>query len=109
MAHRKGAPKTGGRKRGTANKVTVADAQDVCRDGAGVGEALATLVEVMRDKAASPSARVRAAECVLDRAHGKAAPVLEAKDPDFVPLTERLKFYAQRDRPGFTRPGDRPG
>jgi hypothetical protein len=33
MAHRKGAPNTGGRKRGTPNKVTVADARDVCRDG----------------------------------------------------------------------------
>jgi hypothetical protein len=62
------------------------------------GEALATLVEVMRDQAASPSARVRAAELVLDRAHGKAAPVLEQpRDRDFVPLAERLKWYARRD------------
>jgi hypothetical protein len=51
----------------------------------------------MRDMTAPPSARVRAAECVLDRAHGKAAPVLETKDPDFIPLAERLKFYEQQD------------
>ena len=52
----------------------------------------------MRDKAASPSARVRAAELVLDRAHGKAAPILEQpRDPDFVPLAERIKWYMRRD------------
>jgi hypothetical protein len=35
---------------------------------------------------------------VLDRAHGKAAPILEQpRDPDFVPLAERLKWYARRD------------
>jgi hypothetical protein len=35
---------------------------------------------------------------VLDRAHGKAAPVIEThRDPDFVPLAERLKFYAQQE------------
>jgi hypothetical protein len=40
------------------------------------------LVEVMRDKTASPSARIRAAELVLDRAHGKAAPMAEQpRDP----------------------------
>jgi hypothetical protein len=61
-------------------------------------EALATLVEVMRDKTASASARVRASELVLDRAHGKVAPVLEQpRDPDFVPLAERIKWYMRRD------------
>jgi hypothetical protein len=56
-------------------------------------EALATLVEVMRDKAASPSSRVRAAELVLDRAHGKAAPpaIETNREPGFVPLAERLE------------------
>jgi hypothetical protein len=89
----------GGRKRGTPNKVTVLmrgtfteTAQEFSAD------ALATLVEIMRDKAASASARVRCAEIVLDRAHGKAAPILEQpRDPDFVPLAERLKWYARRD------------
>jgi hypothetical protein len=52
----------------------------------------------MEDEGASASARVRAAECVLDRAHGKAAPVLEQpSDPDFVPLAERIKYYMRRD------------
>jgi hypothetical protein len=61
-------------------------------------QALAVLVQVMEDEGASASARVRAAECVLDRAHGKAAPVLEQpSDPDFVPLAERIKYYMRRD------------
>ena len=93
-----GSRKTGGRKRGTPNRTTIKMGGTFAETAKEFdGEALATLVEVMRDKAASPSARVRAAEIVLDRAHGKAAPTLEAKDPDFVPLAERLKFYAQQD------------
>jgi hypothetical protein len=61
--------------------------------------ALATLVEVMNDKATPASARIRAAEIVLDRAHGKAAPpaIETNREPGFVPLAERLKWYARRD------------
>ena len=48
---------------------------------------------------APASARIRSAEIVLDRAHGKAAPILEQpRDPDFVPLAERLKAYVRRDQ-----------
>jgi hypothetical protein len=35
---------------------------------------------------------VRCAELILDRAHGKPAYL---QDPDFVPLAERLKWYAR--------------
>jgi hypothetical protein len=85
-----------GRRRGTPKilmRGTMAEtAQEFSAD------ALATLVEIMRDKGASASARVRCAEIVLDRAHGKAAPILEQpRDPDFVPLAERLKWYVRRD------------
>jgi hypothetical protein len=94
-----GSRKTGGRKRGTPNRITIRMGGTFAETTKQFdGEALATLVEVMRDKSASPSARVRAAELVLDRAHGKAAPILEQpRDPDFVPLAERLKWYARRD------------
>jgi hypothetical protein len=94
-----GSRKTGGRKRGTPNRITIKMGGTFAETAKEFdGEALATLVEVMRDKAASPSARVRAAELVLDRAHGKAAPVLEQpRNPDFVPLAERIKWYMRRD------------
>jgi hypothetical protein len=95
---RKGTKKTGGRKRGTPNKITIRMGGTFAEAAKAFdSEALAVLVNIMEDETASPSARVRAAEIVLDRAHGKAAPTLEAKDPDFVPLAERLKFYAQQD------------
>jgi hypothetical protein len=52
----------------------------------------------MGDETAAASARIRAAELVLDRAHGKPAPLLEThREPGFVPLAERLKWYARRD------------
>jgi hypothetical protein len=94
-----GSRKTGGRKRGTPNRITIRMRGTFAETAKEFdGEALATLVEVMRDVTASPSARVRAAELVLDRAHGKAAPIAEQpRDPDFVPLAERLKWYARRD------------
>jgi hypothetical protein len=60
-------------------------------------EALATLVEVMRDKGASPNARARCASEIIDRARGKAVPAAEQPHRDFVPLAERIKWYARRD------------
>lgn len=41
-------------------------------------EALATLVEIFKDKNASPNARVNAANAILDRAWGKPAQALQA-------------------------------
>lgn len=61
--------KTGGRAKGTRNKV----GQDL-REIAGVYtmEAISTLAEIMRHSPAEP-ARVAAARELLDRAHGKAS------------------------------------
>ena len=59
-------------------------------------EALATLVEVMRDKGASPNARARCAS-ENDQARGKAVSAAEQPHRDFVPLAERIKWYARRD------------
>ena len=96
---RKGTKKTGGRKRGTPNKITIRMGGTFAEAAKAFdSEALAVLVKIMEDETASPSARVRAAELVLDRAHGKAAAILEQpRDPDFVPLAERIKWYMRRD------------
>ena len=46
----------------------------------------------MNDDTATAAARVRCAELILDRAHGKPAYLEDPnRDPDFVPLAERLK------------------
>ena len=56
------------------------------------GNALQTLVAIMNDDTATAAARVRCAELILDRAHGKPAYLEDPnRDPDFVPLAERLK------------------
>jgi hypothetical protein len=78
-----GGRKTGGRKRGSLNKLTIKMGGTFTETAQQFdARALAVLVTVMEDEAASPSARVRAAEW---------------RDPDFVPLAERLKEYARRD------------
>ena len=52
----------------------------------------------MNDDTATTAARVRCAELILDRAHGKPAYLEDPnRDPDFVALAERLKWYARRD------------
>jgi hypothetical protein len=52
----------------------------------------------MNDDTATTAARVRCAELILERAHGKPAYLQDPyRDPDFVPLAERLKYYARRD------------
>lgn len=48
--------------------------------------ALATLVEIMRDKGARESARVSAAAVILDRGWGKAPQVVELGNKDDKPL-----------------------
>jgi hypothetical protein len=60
--------KTGGRKKGTLNKVT-ADVREVAQRY--TLEALEALVGVLRDSD-SPAAKVAAAREILDRGHGKA-------------------------------------
>ena len=53
----------------------------------------------MNDDTATTAARVRCAEFILDRAHGKPAYLEDPnRDPDFVPLAERLKAYLRRDQ-----------
>jgi hypothetical protein len=48
---------------------------------------------------AHPPTTVESAELILDRAHGKPAYLEDPnRDPDFVPVAERLKAYVRRDQ-----------
>ena len=77
-------PKTGGRQPGTPNKAT-ADVKAVA--GSYTTAALATLAEIMQDSAAPHSARVAAANALLDRAVGKPRQELEHAGSEKEPLT----------------------
>src|SRR3954452_3610042 len=66
----------GGRKRGTPNKATAtvkALAQEYTT------ASIKALVEVMEDKTAPAVARVKAAEALLDRGHGRPTQHIEAR------------------------------
>lgn len=63
-----GLPKTGGRQKGSANKIT-ADVKEAA--AFYTTEAIATLAGIMGDKEEAAPARVAAARELLDRAHGK--------------------------------------
>jgi hypothetical protein len=67
MAKAKGSPKTGGRQKGTPNKVT-ADLQEAAQ--AYTPAALKTLNEICVG-GESEAARVAAANSLLDRGHGR--------------------------------------
>ena len=90
----------GGRKKGTPNKLTAQLQAPLAQAARRYdGNALQTLVAIMNDDTATTAARVRCAEFILDRAHGKPAYLEDPnRDPDFVPLAERLKAYVRRDQ-----------
>ena len=90
----------GGRKKGTPNKLTAQLQAPLAQAARRYdGNALQTLVAIMNDDRATTAARVRCAEFILDRAHGKPAYLEDPnRDPDFVPLAERLKAYVRRDQ-----------
>jgi len=67
----------GGRQKGTPNKAT-ASIRDAAREY--TGEALQTLVGVMRDDDAPHAAKVSAANSVLDRGYGKASTVISGDE-----------------------------
>jgi len=89
----------GGRKKGTPNKLTAKLQATLAKAAQQYdGNALQTLVDIMNDDTATAAARMRCAELILDRAHGKPAFLQDPnRDPDFVPLAERLKWYARPD------------
>lgn len=81
--------KTGGRKAGSVNKVTVAKAEGIdvkALAGQYTETALAELARLSTN-ATSETARVSAIKELLDRGHGKPAQALEVSGKDGGPLT----------------------
>jgi hypothetical protein len=67
--------KTGGRQKGTPNKVARVDLRKVAH--VFTLRAVSTLVEIMENPLANNSDRISAAKEILDRAHGKAKQITE--------------------------------
>ncbi len=84
MPFKEGKPKTGGRVAGTPNRAT-ADVKALA--GNYTAQALETLAEIMQDGTAPHSARVAAANALLDRAVGKPRQEIEHAGSEPEPLT----------------------
>lgn len=98
MPRQPGTPKTGGRVAGTPNKAT-ADVKAVA--GSYTTAALATLAEIMQDGTAPHSARVSAANSLLDRAVGKPRQELEHAGSEKEPVTVIIReFVMPPPQPG---------
>lgn len=69
-----GLPKTGGRKPGSANKIT-ADVKEAAQ--AFTTDAINVLAAIMRGDDQPAAARVSAASAILDRGHGKPKQAVE--------------------------------
>ena len=97
MPRSKGTPKTGGRTKGSRNKVG-RDIRELAQ--MHTPAAIATLVDVMKDDKAPPAARVMAANALLDRGHGKAPQAItpEAQAPKFNLDIVRQQILAKWDR-----------
>jgi len=90
--------KTGGRQKGTPNKVT-ADIKAIAQSFGE--EAIKHLVEIARDGEAAPAARVAAVKEILDRGYGKAKQLLEHTGEDggaIVTKIERVIVNAHEDK-----------
>jgi hypothetical protein len=87
----------GGRRKGTRNRVTKALGTTLTEAAKALdAEALNTLDEIMSDRTATATARIRCAELILERGHGKPAPWQEP-GPEVAPLAERIAWYTKRD------------
>lgn len=83
MSRPKGLPKTGGRQKGTPNKVT-ADIKEIAQSFGR--EAITHLFEIARNGDAPPAARVAAVKEILDRGYGKARQDVELTGANGGPL-----------------------
>ena len=79
---KKGTPKTGGRRKGTPNKVTVAVREAALPHGPA---AVAELARLMID-GESEQVRISACREILDRAYGKSRQALEHTGQDSGPI-----------------------
>jgi len=91
MPRSKGTPKTGGRTKGSRNKVG-RDIRELAQ--MHTPAAIATLVDVMKDDKAPPAARVMAANALLDRGHGKAPQAITG--PEAPPVKVNIELVRQR-------------
>lgn len=78
----KGLPKTGGRKKGSTNRVT-ADIKALAQTYGP--DAIDVLAEIMKDESAPEAARIAAARELIDRGFGKATQPISG-DPDMPPI-----------------------
>jgi len=87
MAHGRGGKRPGaGRKPGSKNKTTTETGKTLAEMAAEyTPEALLTLAEIMQDETATATARVAAANSLLDRAHGKPLQMVADIPKDQVP------------------------
>lgn len=91
--------KTGGRQRGTPNKLTAENGKrlsDIAKQYEE--EAIATLAEIMRDRDAPHAARATAANHILDRARGKPIQSMEhsGKDGGDIAIVARIERVVVR-------------
>ncbi len=92
VGRRKGAPKTGGRKKGTPNKST-ADVKALAQNY--TGQAIETLASIMGDESMPAAARVAAVKEILDRGHGKSSQALEVSGAGGGPVLGAMVSPAQ--------------
>ena len=101
MPRPKGKPKTGGRKKGAANKVG-ADVRALAQRYSA--EAIETLAKIMRDKSAPPQARAMAADRLLDRAHGKAPQAIVGDPAKPLQSNAKIEMVIVDPKPTIDRP-----
>lgn len=109
MAQRGGARPGAGRKKGKVSKLK-RDLAEMARDHALA--ALQTLVDIAGDRLAPHTARVSAANAILDRGYGRPPQALEHTGKDGAPLIpvrhmsdgelEAIAMGAVSERPGRT-------
>ena len=66
-------------------------------EGAFEGDALAYLISIYKDPTKPENLRMDAAKVAIRYERPALASVEQAPQRDFIPLAERLKFYASRD------------
>jgi hypothetical protein len=101
MPRPKGKPKTGGRKKGTVNRVG-ADVRVLAQRY--TVEAIETLARIMKDTSAPPQARAMAADRLLDRAHGRAPQAIVGDPEKPLQSSAQIELVIVDPKPTIDRP-----
>lgn len=91
MGRPKGVPKTGGRKKGVPNKVTLKKAEEIAKSGL---TPLEFMLKILRDNKQEVSARMEAAKAAAPYVHPRLANV-EVAGPDGGPLQVQVVSFAR--------------